>query len=83
MITPLFRISRRRLIALTVLAGIAAFGWYAAQPVHPACTVYSGAYVPLDASSAEVDAATRQAYGKALASGACGPSRARFRDWID
>lgn len=82
MITPFFRTSRRRLITLAMLAAVVAFGWYAAQPVHPACTVYSGAYVPVNASAVETDAAARQAYEKALADGACGPSRARLRDWI-
>ncbi|MFD8012593.1 hypothetical protein [Streptomyces sp. NPDC058955] len=82
MINPLFRTSRRRLITLIMLAAVIAFGWYAVQPVFPECTVYSGAYVPVDASAEEVDAATRQAYENALADGACGPPRARFRDWV-
>ncbi|MFF3286442.1 hypothetical protein [Streptomyces sp. NPDC003023] len=73
MITPFFRTSRRRLVALAILAAVVAFGWYAAQPVHPACTVYSGAYVPVNASAAEADAAARQAYEKALTDGTCGP----------
>jgi aryl-alcohol dehydrogenase-like predicted oxidoreductase len=53
-----------------ILAAVVAFGWYAAQPVYPACTVYSGAHLPVNASAAGVDAAARQAYEKALADGA-------------
>jgi hypothetical protein len=67
---PFFRTSRRRLITLAILAAVVAFGWYAAQPVYPACTVYSGAHLPVNASAAGVDAAARQAYEKALADGA-------------
>lgn len=70
MITPFFRTSRRRLITLAILAAVVAFGWYAAQPVYPACTVYSGAYLPVNASAAGVDAAARQAYENALTDGA-------------
>ncbi|GAA0612564.1 hypothetical protein GCM10010394_48000 [Streptomyces crystallinus] len=84
MIRQFFRPPRRRLVALTVLAAaVVAVGWYAVQPVHPACTVYSGSYVPLTASAAETDSASLHAYEEALAEGACEPSHARFHDWID
>ncbi|GGU42920.1 hypothetical protein [Streptomyces violascens] len=84
MIRQFFRTPRRRLVTLAVLAAaVAAVGWYAVQPVHPTCTVYSGAYVPATASAAEAITASQQAYEKALADGACRPSHARFHDWID
>ncbi|MFD9791420.1 hypothetical protein ACFWXK_10765 [Streptomyces sp. NPDC059070] len=84
MLRQFFRPLWRRLLTMAVLAGaVAATGWYAAQPVRPACALYSGAYVPATASAAETDAASQQAYEKALADGACGPRHARFHDWID
>ncbi|MET9040442.1 hypothetical protein ACFWAN_37825 [Streptomyces mirabilis] len=81
MINRFSRVPRRRLIAVVVLAATVTFAWYAAQPIYPACTVFSGAYVPAGASASDRDAAYRQAYEQALADGACGPSHARFRDW--
>ncbi|MEU3723354.1 hypothetical protein [Streptomyces sp. NPDC031705] len=86
MINPFFHAPGRRFITLAVLAAVVAFGWYAVQPVHPRCTVHSavgsGALVPAGTSAEEMEAVARQAYEDALADGACGPSHARFRDWI-
>ncbi|MFI5664506.1 hypothetical protein [Streptomyces sp. NPDC051684] len=80
----LIRTPRQKLIVLSLLAVAVAFGWYAARPVHPSsCVVFSGAYVPLDASPEELDAANQRTYDKALAAGACGPAHARFRGWFD
>ncbi|MFD9636914.1 hypothetical protein [Streptomyces violascens] len=60
MINRFFRAPRRRLITVAILAAVVvAFGWYAAQPVYPACTVFAGAYVPINASAADRDAASR------------------------
>ncbi|MFF9148235.1 hypothetical protein ACF1BN_25620 [Streptomyces sp. NPDC014861] len=76
----------RRLVTLATLAAVVAFGWYALQPVHPRCAIHtavgSGSLVSPGSSAEDREAAARQAYEDALADGACGPSRARFRDWI-
>ncbi|MFJ6053448.1 hypothetical protein [Streptomyces sp. NPDC092307] len=86
MINPFFHIPRRRFITLAMLAAVVAFGWYAVQPVYPRCTIRSavgsGGLVPAVTSEEEMTAIARQAYEDALADGACGPSHARFRDWI-
>ncbi|MFE1271305.1 hypothetical protein [Streptomyces sp. NPDC058758] len=86
MINPFFRTPGRRFITLAVLAAVVAFGWYAVQPVYPRCTIYSGvgsgAIMSAGISAEEMEAIARQAYEDALADGACGPSHARFRDWI-
>ncbi|MFF2778532.1 hypothetical protein ACFVU3_26880 [Streptomyces sp. NPDC058052] len=85
MINPFFHTPRRRFITLATLAAVIAFGWYAVQPVHPRCKTYavgSGSLTSAGASAEEREAVARQAYEDALADGACGPSRARFRDWI-
>ncbi|MFD9722583.1 hypothetical protein [Streptomyces sp. NPDC059072] len=74
---------RRRIAALlTVAAAVFAFGSWALWPVYDSsCVVYSGAYTPMNAPKAEVDAAAQRRYDKALADGACGPKRARFHNW--
>ncbi|MFC7218815.1 hypothetical protein ACFQLX_11625 [Streptomyces polyrhachis] len=86
MINPLFHTPRRHFITLAMLAAIVAFGWYAVQPVYPRCTIHSavgsGSIMSPSLSAEEMEAIARQAYEDALADGACGPSRARFRDWI-
>lgn len=67
---------------LAAAAAVVAFGAWALWPVADAsCVVYSGAYVPADATKADTDAAVRRAHDKAVADGACGPKRARFHDW--
>ncbi|URM88936.1 hypothetical protein LUW75_01630 [Streptomyces sp. MRC013] len=84
MINPFFHTPGRRFIALAALVAVVAFGWYAVQPVYPRCTigVGSGSLVSAGTSAEEMEAVARQAYEDALADGACGPSHARFRDWI-
>ncbi|MFB7346058.1 hypothetical protein [Streptomyces hydrogenans] len=86
MINLFFHTPRRRFITLATLAGAVAFGSYAVQPVYPRCTIYpgagSGAIMSAGISAEEREVVARQAYEDALADGACGPSRARFRDWI-
>ncbi|MGY0021267.1 hypothetical protein ACVHNB_20125 [Streptomyces sp. YJ-C3] len=57
MINQVFRPPQRQLIAAAILTAVVAFGWYAVQPVYPACTVFSGSYVPAGTSSADRDAA--------------------------
>lgn len=67
---------------LAVTAAVVAFGSWALWPVHDAsCVVYSGSYLPMDTSEAEVDASVQRRYDQALADGACGPPRARFHGW--
>ncbi|MET8967015.1 hypothetical protein ACWEP8_09755 [Streptomyces hydrogenans] len=86
MTNPLFHTPRRRLLTLATSAAVVAFGWYAVQPVHPRCAIStavgSGSLTSVGTSAEERDAVARQAYEDALADGACGPSHARFRDWI-
>ncbi|MFD0078761.1 hypothetical protein ACFVIY_41010 [Streptomyces sp. NPDC127166] len=85
MINPFFHTPRRRFITLATLAAVVAFGWYAVQPVYPRCTTYavgSGSLMSAGTSAEEREAVARQAYEDALADGTCGPSHARFRDWI-
>lgn len=74
---------RRRVAALlTVTAAVVAFRSWMLWPVYDSsCVVYSGAYIPMNAPKAEVDAAAQRHYDKALADGACGPKRARFHNW--
>ncbi|MEV3875142.1 hypothetical protein [Streptomyces sp. NPDC049906] len=74
---------RRRFTAvLTVIAAVVAFGSWALWPVRDSsCVVIAGAYVPMEATEAEVDAAVQRDFDRALADGACGPQRARFRGW--
>ncbi|MFF8601100.1 hypothetical protein ACF065_18400 [Streptomyces sp. NPDC015232] len=79
---PFFHTPGRRFIALALLAAAVSFGWYALQPVYPRCAIGSGALMSAGTSAEEREAAARQAYEDALADGACGPSQARFRDWI-
>ncbi|MER6442348.1 hypothetical protein ABT275_39425 [Streptomyces sp. NPDC001185] len=83
MISRLFPTPRRRVTAvLTVTAAVVAFASWALWPVYDSsCVVYSGAYTPMNAPKAENDAAAGRAHDKALADGACGPKRARFRHW--
>ncbi|MEV5609109.1 hypothetical protein [Streptomyces sp. NPDC052225] len=85
MISRLLSTPRRRVAAvLTVTSVVVAFGSWALWPVHDSsCVVYSGAYVPMNAAKAEVEAAMQRAYDKALADGACGPKRARFHNWTE
>ncbi|MDX2296816.1 hypothetical protein R6G00_32160 [Streptomyces roseofulvus] len=79
---PLFTSRRRTAVVLTVTAAVVAFGSWALWPVQDsACVVYSGSYVPANASQAEIDAAVRESYDKAVAAGACGPKRPRFSSW--
>ncbi|MFF4012390.1 hypothetical protein [Streptomyces sp. NPDC001717] len=85
MINPFFHAPRRRFVTLATLAAVVAFGWYAVQPVYPRCTTYavgSGSLMSGGTSAEEREALARQAYEDALADGTCGPSHARFRDWI-
>ncbi|MEV4918927.1 hypothetical protein AB0K47_19195 [Streptomyces tirandamycinicus] len=84
MINPFFHTPRHRFITLAMLAAVVAFGWYAVQPVYPRCTTHTavGSGAITGTSMEEMEAVARQAYEDALADGACGPSRARFRDWI-
>ncbi|MFF2249752.1 hypothetical protein [Streptomyces sp. NPDC058142] len=83
MISRLLSARRRRVTAvLTVMAAVVAFGSWALWPVYDSsCVVYYGTYIPMNALTAETDAAVQRAYDKALADGACGPKRARFRNW--
>ncbi|MFJ3098309.1 hypothetical protein [Streptomyces hydrogenans] len=86
MINSFFRAPGRRFVALAVLAGVVVFGWYAVQPVYPRCAIRSavgsGSLVSAGTSAEEREAIARKAYEDALTDGACGPSHARFRDWI-
>jgi hypothetical protein len=74
---------RRRVTAvLTVIAAVVALGSWSLWPVYDSsCVVYSGAYIPLNATKAKTDAVAQRVHDRALAGGACGPKRARFRNW--
>ncbi|MFC9583379.1 hypothetical protein ACFVJ8_11195 [Streptomyces yangpuensis] len=67
-ISSLLSTPRLRVTAvLTVMAAVVAFGTWVLWPVYESsCVVYSGAYVPMNAPTAETAAAQR-AYDKALA----------------
>ncbi|MER5491436.1 hypothetical protein [Streptomyces sp. NPDC002490] len=82
MMSRLLSTPRRRFTAvLTVIAAVA-FGSWALWPVRdPSCVVIAGAYLPMDATEAEIDAAVQRDFDRALADGACGPQRARFHGW--
>ncbi|MFI8321647.1 hypothetical protein [Streptomyces sp. NPDC085529] len=82
MFRSLFTSRRRIAVVVTVTAAVVAFASWALWPVQKsACVVYSGSYVPANASQADIDAAARESYDKALAADACGPKRPRFTSW--
>lgn len=68
-----FPIARRSLLTALVILGLAAFGYYALQPVREACTLTSGPYGSTFTPNSS----------HTSGSGRCGEERTRFMAWLD
>jgi hypothetical protein len=66
-------LARRSLLAALLVVGLAAFGFYALQPIRQACTLTSGPY----GSTFTPDSSY------ASGSGRCGEERTRFMAWFE